>query len=78
MVDSPAQSLALIRAAFSGSEEPAAVKARAMIALNAGAAIYLGGQAESHRAGVERALEALNSGAALKKLEQLAAFSQQF
>lgn len=78
VVDSPAQSLALIRAAFSGSEEPAAVKARAMIALNAGAAIYLGGQAESHRAGVERALEALNSGAALKKLEQLAAFSQQF
>lgn len=78
VVDSPAQSLALIQAAFSGSEEPGAVKARAMIALNAGAAIYLGGQAASHRAGVERALEALNSGAALKKLEQLAAFSQQF
>ncbi|KEA65486.1 Anthranilate phosphoribosyltransferase [Marinobacterium lacunae] len=77
VVDSPAQSLELIRAALSGDEATAARKAVAMVALNAGAAVYLSGQAESHKEGVEKALEAIRSGAALKKMEQLAQFSQQ-
>jgi anthranilate phosphoribosyltransferase len=77
VVDSPAQSLELIRAAFTGAAAPEAAKAESMIALNAGAAIYLGGGADSHKAGVAKALAAIRSGAALEKMEQLAAFSQQ-
>lgn len=77
IVESPAQSLALIRQALSNDSAGVAQKAIAMIALNAGAAIYLSGQAASHKEGVQQALNAIRSGAALKKMEQLAAFSQQ-
>ncbi|MBV1786983.1 anthranilate phosphoribosyltransferase [Marinobacterium sp. D7] len=77
VVDSPAQSLELIRAALSGADEAVARKAVSMIALNAGAAVYLSGQAVSHKEGVQKALEAIGSGAALQKMEQLAQFSQQ-
>jgi len=77
VVDSPAQSLELIRAALSGSDDAAAKKAVAMIALNAGAAVYLSGRAADHAEGVQKALEAIRSGAALQKMERLAAFSQQ-
>lgn len=76
-VETSDESLALIRAALSNDDSLAARKAAAMVALNAGAAIYLSGQADSHKAGVESALEAIKSGAALEKMEQLAAFSQQ-
>lgn len=76
-VETSDESLALIRAALSNDDSLAARKAAAMVALNAGAAIYLSGQVDSHNAGVERALEAIKSGAALEKMEQLAAFSQQ-
>lgn len=76
-VETSDESLALIRAALSNDDSLAARKAAAMVALNAGAAIYLSGQVDSHKAGVERALEAIKSGAALEKMEQLAAFSQQ-
>ncbi|GGB88467.1 anthranilate phosphoribosyltransferase [Marinobacterium zhoushanense] len=77
VVDSPAQSLELIRAALSGADESVARKAVSMIALNAGAAVYLSGQAGSHKEGVQQALEAIRAGVALKKMEQLAQFSQQ-
>ncbi|WP_428036859.1 anthranilate phosphoribosyltransferase [Amphritea sp.] len=76
IIDSPAQSLELIKKAFSGAEEVAAKKAASMVALNAGAAIYLSGQVSSHKEGVAKALEAIHSGAALKKMQQLAEFSQ--
>lgn len=76
-VDDSDESLALIKAALSNSDTLPARKAAAMVALNAGAAIYLSGQVDSHKAGVERALEAIQSGAALQKMEQLAALSQQ-
>ncbi|SIP91719.1 anthranilate phosphoribosyltransferase [Marinobacterium stanieri] len=76
-VETSDESLALIRAALGNDDSLAARKAAAMVALNAGAAIYLSGQTDSHKAGVERALEAIKSGAALEKMEQLAAFSQQ-
>ncbi len=76
MIDSPSQSLELIRSAFSGAEDNASKKAVAMIALNAGAAVYLSGVAASHKEGVAKALEAIQSGAALNKLKELAAFSQ--
>ena len=45
-------------------------------ALNAGAAIYVGGKAESLRDGVGVALEVLASGAAVGTLESLLRFSK--
>ncbi len=76
-VDDSDESLALIKAALGNSDTMPARKAAAMVALNAGAAVYLSGQVDSHKAGVQLALEAIQSGAALKKMEQLAALSQQ-
>lgn len=76
VVESPAQSLELITAAFSGDQSSVSRKAVSMVALNAGAAIYLSGQAATHKEGVTMALEAIDSGAALKKMQELAAFSQ--
>lgn len=77
-VDTALDSLNLIRAAFSGDMSPIAEKARSIIALNAGAAIWLAGEAESHKAGVARAMELMLNGGALKKMEALAHFSQQY
>ena len=45
-------------------------------ALNAGAAIYVGGRAESLRDGVQLALEVLATGAAVQTLESLRSFSK--
>ena len=50
--------------------------ARDIVALNAGAAIYTAGLAESHESGVVRALTVIASGAAKAKLEQFVAFTQ--
>ncbi|MFT5722891.1 MAG: anthranilate phosphoribosyltransferase [Motiliproteus sp.] len=61
------QSLRLIRRVLSGEKSPAAD----IIKLNAGAAIYVAGLAESLQAGVDRAAQILSSGAALDKLEAL-------
>jgi anthranilate phosphoribosyltransferase len=47
-----------------------------IVALNAGAAIYVSGVAPSMKAGVERAREVLASGAAKKKLDEFVAFTQ--
>jgi len=71
-------SLALIRSAFAGEQSEPARKAAAMIALNAGAAIYVAGLTDSLAAGVERAQAALADGSAAAKLEALALFSQGF
>ncbi len=51
--------------------------ARDIVLLNAGAAIYVAGVAHSLQTGIERAADALQSGAALHKLRQLIEFSQQ-
>ncbi|MBI5329246.1 MAG: anthranilate phosphoribosyltransferase [Betaproteobacteria bacterium] len=48
---------------------------RDIVALNAGAALYVSGVADGLGAGVQLALDAIGSGAARAKLEQLAAFS---
>ena len=47
-----------------------------IVLLNAGAAIYLGGKAESIAKGIEKARELIASGAALKKVEEFAKLSQ--
>lgn len=73
-VDDPAASLAMILSVFSG----AAGAARDIVLLNAGAGIYVAGRAASHAEGIALAAKAIDSGAASKKLEQLAQFSSQF
>jgi len=50
--------------------------ARDIVALNAGAAIYVAGLSDTHEAGVARALELIASGAARRRLEQFAVFTQ--
>ena len=47
-----------------------------IVALNAGAAIYVSGVAPSLKAGVERARQAIASGAAKKKLDEFVAFTR--
>jgi len=64
----PQDNAAVIRSVFEGGEGAA----RDVILLNAGAAIYVGGQADDLEAGVERAREAIESGAALRVIERLA------
>jgi anthranilate phosphoribosyltransferase len=56
------------------SDQPGAP--RDILALNAGAAIYLSGRADTHEVGVRKALEVLASGAAKSKLDQFIAFTQ--
>ena len=72
-VASPAESLVKVREALQGS--PGA--ARDIVAMNAGAAIYLAGLAPSLKSGVARALEIQTSGAAWDKLQAYAAYTQQ-
>ena len=78
-VDSPEQSLELIKAALSGEEthDRSVLKARDMIALNAGAAIYTAGLASNYPNGVSRAQKVIQNGSALTKLNSLAAYTQQ-
>jgi anthranilate phosphoribosyltransferase len=56
------------------SNQPGA--ARDILALNAGAAIYVAGVADSHQDGVRLALETIASGAAKAKLDQFITFTQ--
>ena len=71
-VDGAEQSKAMLLAAL--DNKPGA--ARDIVALNAGAGIYVAGLADTHAAGVKRALEVIASGAARKKLEQFVAFTK--
>lgn len=73
-VDGSAESLALIESAFAGEH----AKAMDMIALNAGAALYVAGMAPTLVEGVEKARATMLDGSAAAKMKQLAAFSQAF
>ncbi len=77
-VDTAEDSLKLIRAAFGRSHDEMAEKARDMIALNAGAAIYVAGLATTPQTGVEMALDAMGSGLAAGKMSELADFTHCF
>jgi anthranilate phosphoribosyltransferase len=66
------ESKEMILAALSGQPGPA----HNIVALNAGAAIYVSGVAPSMKAGVERARQAISSGAAKKKLDEFVAFTR--
>ena len=72
LVESAADSLALIESTLAGEPGPAAD----MVALNAGAAIYVSGKADSLAEGVARAREVLSRGAALLRLRQYAERTQ--
>ena len=72
--DGPDQSVAMIRGLLGGEAGPA----RDIVALNAGAAIYVSGLAASLADGVKKAQQVLDSGDGLARLEKLAALSQSF
>ena len=70
-----ADSLALIRDALGSRPSDTGRKAADIIALNAGAAIYVSGVAANLAEGVAMAQDSIASGLALEKLDELAAFS---
>lgn len=77
-VDDAQASLALIQAALGNEHNDLAHKASDIIALNAGAAIYVSGLADTLEEGVARAQDALGSGLAGEKVRELAAFTECF
>jgi anthranilate phosphoribosyltransferase len=52
--------------------------ARDIVALNAGASIYVSGLSDTLADGVEQAFEAIASGAALARLDEFVAFTRDF
>jgi len=75
-VGSAAASLGLIKDALGKRETDAGKKAADILALNAGAAIYVAGLANNFKAGVDMAEDAIYSGLALEKIKELASFSK--
>ncbi|MBA3594617.1 MAG: anthranilate phosphoribosyltransferase [Polaromonas sp.] len=71
-VETPEQSMAMLKGVL--NKEPGA--ARDIVILNAGAALYAANVADSMKAGITLAREAIDSGAAQGKLEQLVAISK--
>lgn len=72
-VESAEQSLAIINDIFAGNSGPA----RDIVCLNAGAAIYAAGLADSLATGVDKAKAVINDGSAKAKLAALVAVSNQ-
>jgi anthranilate phosphoribosyltransferase len=73
-VDGAEASLAVVRSVLAGEPGPAAD----IVALNAGAAIYAAGLADSLASGIKKAQEVIASGAGAEKLEALAKLSNSF
>jgi anthranilate phosphoribosyltransferase len=73
-VETAAESLQLIQRVFAGEQGTA----RDIVCLNAGAAIYVAGLADSHAAGVAKAQQVLDSGAAATRLQQLIDLTKSF
>jgi anthranilate phosphoribosyltransferase len=73
-VEGPEQSLAMIRSVLEDRPGPA----RDMVMLNAGAAIYAAGVADSLQEGITKADAAIASGEARNKLDQLVILTQSF
>jgi anthranilate phosphoribosyltransferase len=74
-VSSALESLELIRAALSGAPGDRAERARRVVALNAGAALYVAGLQSSIAEGVAAAQQLLQSGKPWLKVEALADFT---
>ena len=77
-VDSPAASLDLVLDALGKRKTEAGQKAAEMIILNAGAALYAADLAATLKEGVARAHDALHTGLAREKLEELVSFTTVF
>lgn len=77
-VGSSADSLALIKSALQGQKDPRTQKASDIIALNAGAGLYLSGKAGSFKEGVALAKDVLMSGQAWQKMQDFVALTQTF
>jgi anthranilate phosphoribosyltransferase len=75
-VTSAQESLMLIKDALGKRTTDAGKKAADIIALNAGAAIYVSGVTSSMKDGIEMARDAVASGLAGEKINELAAFTQ--
>ncbi|MBE9590697.1 anthranilate phosphoribosyltransferase [Moraxella sp. K127] len=78
LVGSSDESFDLIKSALQGQTDPRTQKACDIIALNAGASLYLSGQADSFKDGVALAKQALASGKAWQKMQEFVAFTQTF
>ena len=77
-VDGVDASLELLSAALAGEKDQRSQKAAHIIALNAGAALYVAGVTSSIETGVDLANGVLRNGTGLQKLEQLAELTQGF
>lgn len=75
-VDTPEQSKAMLLGVLDGQDNPALKAARDIVLLNAGVALYAANVCESMAAGLVLAQEALDSGGAKRKYQQLVAFTQ--
>lgn len=71
-VASPAESITRMKLVLANEQGPSLD----IVLLNAGAALYAAGHAESIASGIEQAREAIASGAALKKLNEFVACTQ--
>ena len=71
-VATPAESIARMQAILANEPGPS----RDIVLLNAGAALYAAGHADSIAAGIEQARQAIASGAALNKLNEFVACTQ--
>lgn len=71
-VDSPEASLELAKKALSGKHQAASQ----MVAMTAGAALYVSGLAKDLKEGVKLSFESIANGNGLEKLEQLSSLSQ--
>ncbi|QQD25409.1 anthranilate phosphoribosyltransferase [Venatoribacter cucullus] len=74
-VDSAADSVALVKDALGKRETDNGKKAADILALNAGAAIYVAGLAQNLKDGVAMAEDAIYSGLALEKMNELVRFT---
>ena len=73
VVDGPEQSLSMINSVLANEDSAA----KDIVLMNSGAALYVGGVADSIESGVEKARDVLASGAAANTLQALAKLSQE-
>ena len=71
-VETPEQSLAMLRGVLANQDGPA----KNIVALNAGIVLYAAGVASTMKAGIDRAREAIETGAAQAKLDEVLAFTR--
>ena len=72
VIEDSQQSLALVKQSLDGTHEDASN----IVALNAGAAIYVSGMADTLVEGVKLARESISRGLATAKLEEFVAFTK--